>query len=227
VSRSRAFGRVPGPAPAVEIENAPLGTVSTHETRGASKPQTQPTTGRTLNIADLLAGVTLFFQRCRRARPGALPLALEPDAAGLGSGRVPGPAPVGFAIGWQRVSHAKRPACPRSSIAANLARPGALPLAYPGDDGLCRKELIDLIASLIPPGLCHESGFRSLVREARQNHQWRRYDAALAVRCLLLDEADALPKDPDGGLSGVTAVEWLALKQMAGVSQRGTVLCCG
>jgi len=119
VSRSRAFGRVPGPAPAVEIENAPLGTVSTHETRGASKPQTQPTTGRTLNIADLLAGVTLFFQRCRRARPGALPLALEPDAAGLGSGKVPGPAPVGFAIGWQRVSHAKRPACPRSRMLAN------------------------------------------------------------------------------------------------------------
>jgi len=49
-------------------------------------------------------------------------------------------------------------------------------------DGLCRKEVIDLIAPLIPPGLCHESGFRSLVREARQNHQWPDHPARSAVK---------------------------------------------
>ena len=41
---------------AVEIENAPLGTLPAHVTPRASKPQAQPTTERTLSIADLMRG---------------------------------------------------------------------------------------------------------------------------------------------------------------------------
>jgi hypothetical protein len=45
---------------AVEIENAPLGTLPAHGTPKASKPQAQPTTGRIISITDLLAGATLW-----------------------------------------------------------------------------------------------------------------------------------------------------------------------
>lgn len=43
---------------AVEIENAPLGTLPAYSGAEALQPD-QPTTGRTLSIADLLAGATL------------------------------------------------------------------------------------------------------------------------------------------------------------------------
>ena len=46
---------------------------------------------------------------------------LEPAAAGSGSGRYPGPAPAGFALGWMRVSHAKRP-----RVSKIQRRPGTL-----------------------------------------------------------------------------------------------------
>jgi hypothetical protein len=86
--------------------------------------------------------------------------------------------------------------------------------------GLCREELIDLISSLIPPGLSHESGVRSLVKKSRQNNKFRLYDKALAACDLLHEKADAIPKDPNGGLSDTAAIEWLELKRMAGVQQR-------
>lgn len=41
---------------AAEIENAPLGTLPVHEILKEPKPQAQPTTGRTMTIADLLRG---------------------------------------------------------------------------------------------------------------------------------------------------------------------------
>ena len=43
----------------IEIENALLGTLLAHETEKPSKPQAQPTTGRTITIADLLKNATL------------------------------------------------------------------------------------------------------------------------------------------------------------------------
>ena len=49
-------GRVLHALEAVEIENAPLGTLPAHETPKAPKPQAQPAAGRTLSIAELLAG---------------------------------------------------------------------------------------------------------------------------------------------------------------------------
>lgn len=54
-----AQGRVLHAISAVELENAPLGTLLAHETPKASKSQAQPTTERTLSIADLLKGATM------------------------------------------------------------------------------------------------------------------------------------------------------------------------
>lgn len=41
---------------AVEIENAPLGTLPAHEAPMVPKPQAQPATGRTISVRDLLVG---------------------------------------------------------------------------------------------------------------------------------------------------------------------------
>jgi hypothetical protein len=41
---------------AVEIENAPLGTLPAHEAPTVPKPQAQPTTGRAISVRDLLIG---------------------------------------------------------------------------------------------------------------------------------------------------------------------------
>jgi len=53
-------GKVLHALAAVKIENAPLGTLLAHGTPKAPKPQAQPTTERTVSIAELLAGAILF-----------------------------------------------------------------------------------------------------------------------------------------------------------------------
>lgn len=49
-------GRVLHAISAVEIENAPLGTLPVHETPKVPKPQAQPTTGRAISVRELMRG---------------------------------------------------------------------------------------------------------------------------------------------------------------------------